>query len=159
MSHAVLLGAFLYYVFSPPSLNQKPRDLVGNDSNRLIPTQKPKPSVPPDPTPVVTESPSSTLKANLPAPPDSKPVVTTSPSPSPKPILPAPPVSKPVVTTSPSPMVAQRQADPPARGDFVEPKQPDEASPMTKRSSASKKPDRPSKKPGRRPRPGAVLPP
>jgi hypothetical protein len=54
---AVLIGVVLYSAFSPSSLKHRPRDLVRNDSDRLTPTQRPKPSLPPAPKPVVTPEP------------------------------------------------------------------------------------------------------
>ncbi len=58
-SYAVLLGAFFYYVISPLSWEQKLRDLVRNDSDRLTPTQKPRTFVPPARKPVVTPKPAA----------------------------------------------------------------------------------------------------
>src|SRR5271157_1683611 len=58
-SLAVLLGAFYCYVISPPSWEQKLRDLVRNNSDRLTPTQKPRTSVPPARKPVVTPKPAA----------------------------------------------------------------------------------------------------
>ncbi|HKM52137.1 MAG TPA: hypothetical protein VJY33_01940 [Isosphaeraceae bacterium] len=54
---AALLGAFFYYVFGPPTLNQKGLDSDRNGPDLSTPTQKPKPSVPPDSKPVVPPKP------------------------------------------------------------------------------------------------------
>src|SRR5271157_1133124 len=90
---AALLGAFFYYVFGPPTLNQKGLDSVRNGPDLSTPTQKPKPSVPPD----------------------SKPVVP--PKPAPPPIV-EPPRADPPVGVG----VAEPQsADPPDRRDLVLP--------------------------------------
>ncbi len=56
-SYAVLLGAFVFYVFGPPTLSQKGLDSVRNGPDLSTPTQKPKPPAQPAPKPVVTPKP------------------------------------------------------------------------------------------------------
>jgi soluble cytochrome b562 len=60
-THAALLGGFIYYVFGPPSSEQRPGDLVRNFSDRLTPTRKLKQAVPPAPKPVVMPRPAPPL--------------------------------------------------------------------------------------------------